>query len=259
MAGTQLHVPQKLRRGKFRFKEEKSVRSGAHLLALMCRALELEHLGDTRLLDMGCGCKFTQSILGHDLPIRHYTGVDVYAEMIGFLQSTVTDERFEYHCADLHNEMYNPTGEKLSPASRLPLEEGSFDLICAFSVFTHLEPGDYAEMLRLLRRYVKPGGRLFYTLFVNERTPGGYGWVDMFTAGMEKVGLNKLAERRSEFEGAQHTGVPDFVDAVAGKPLRVAMYSREHALRLVEGTGWRVRSLNDPEKHIQHYMICEPV
>jgi hypothetical protein len=37
-----------------------------------------------------------------------------------------------------------------------------------------------------------------------------------------------------------------------------AVYSRENALRLVQDTGWEVESLNDPEKSVQHYMICKP-
>ena len=58
---------------------------------------------------------------------------------------------------------------------------------------------------------------------------------------------------------AERGHVEDFIDLFPEKPLRVAMYSRPHALELVEGTGWEVESLNDPEEHIQHYMICRPV
>ena len=39
---------------------------------------------------MGCGVKVTQAILNHDIPIRSYTGVDVYGEMIEFLQGERT-------------------------------------------------------------------------------------------------------------------------------------------------------------------------
>lgn len=43
------------------------------------------------------------------------------------------------------------------------------------------------------------------------------------------------------------------------KPLWHAVYSCKHALELVQGTGWEVESLNDPEECTQHYMICKPV
>jgi len=36
------------------------------------------------------------------------------------------------------------------------IEGRRFDLICLFSVFTHMVPDDYIAMLRLLRRFVKP-------------------------------------------------------------------------------------------------------
>jgi hypothetical protein len=39
---------------------------------------------------------------------------------------------------------------------------------------------------------------------------------------------------------------------VAEQPIKVAMYSREHALRLLENTGWEVESLNDPVEEMQH-------
>jgi SAM-dependent methyltransferase len=52
---------------------------------------------------------------------------------------------------------------------------------------------------------------------------------------------------------------PDFVDLVPDQPLLEALYSEQHARRLIDGTGWRPISLNRPEPHyIQHYFICRP-
>jgi hypothetical protein len=52
---------------------------------------------------------------------------------------------------------------------------------------------------------------------------------------------------------------PDFVDLIPERPLMQALYSRKHALDLLEGTGWEVVSLNPPEPHyIQHYFVCRP-
>ncbi|NND68887.1 MAG: hypothetical protein HKN19_14955, partial [Halioglobus sp.] len=61
------------------------------------------------------------------------------------------------------------------------------------------------------------------------------------------------------FATTMQEGIPDFEDAIPGQPLRVAMYSRQHAIELVEGTGWHIDSLNDPLEHVQHYMICSPI
>lgn len=258
MPDLSLEVPKPLRRGKLRWDEQRSVATGVELLNLMATSLGYADLAGVSVLDMGCGCKFTQAILDRGLSIGRYTGIDVYADMIGFLRESVSDPRFTFHHVNTHNAMYNPRGEPLSAATSLPVDEGSFDIICGFSLFTHLAPGDYVAMLKVLRRYVKPDGHLFFSVFINEETPGGFGRVDKFKKAMEAAEPSRFAGHEAGFEQTQAQGVPDFLDAIPDQPLRVAMYSREHAVRLVEGTGWRIDSLNDPLEHVQHYMICSP-
>ncbi|MCB1688471.1 MAG: class I SAM-dependent methyltransferase [Halioglobus sp.] len=253
-----LEVPQKIRRGRLRWDEQRSVASGVELLKLLASSLGHADLANLRVLDIGCGCKFTQAILDRGLPVGQYVGVDVYGEMIEFLRSSVSDERFEFHHINTHNEMYNPDGEELSDATRLPIAENSFDIICAFSVFTHLAPADYVAMLKMLRRYIKPDGHLFFTVFINEETAGGFGRVDLFKKAMQKAERSQLEKHKDEFVKSQREGIPDFVDAIPEQPLRAAIYSRKHALELMEDTGWHIDSLNDPLMHIQHYMICSP-
>lgn len=242
-----LNVPPALRRGGLRGDEQKYVHSGRMLIELLCRRLGVADLGAQRVLDMGCGTKLVQAFLAHDLPIGAYVGVDVYREMIDFLAREVRDPRFSFHHMDSHNAMYNPAGRPLGPDSVLPVEPGSFDLICLFSVFTHLEPHDYVAMLKLLRPCIRPGGMLLFSLFVNEPTPGGHGLIDSVRRDLDPEVLAQQANAL----------VPDFVDAGPGT-LQWALYSRKHALELVEGTGWRVESLNDPEEYVQHYFVCRP-
>lgn len=252
MTALTLTVPNTLRRGALKGDQAKSLASAVRLLELMYRKFELEDMADVELLDVGCGTKLVQAILEYDIPIKRYVGVDVYQEMIEFLQSKVTDERFAFHHMDTHNEMYNPQGIALDPAKGPPFEDQQFDLICLYSVFTHLAPHDYSAMLKLLRPYIKNDGSIIFSLFVNEKTDGGQGLIDGLASGLI-ASPEKFPEGRTEKE------IPPFVDAYAGKPLTWAVYSREHAIELCEGTGWEIESLNDPEKSIQHYMICKPI
>ena len=53
------------------------------------------------------------------------------------------DSRFEFHHLPASNDLYNPDGTPLGEFERLPAELEAFDLICLFSVFTHLAPDDY--------------------------------------------------------------------------------------------------------------------
>ena len=253
-----LSAPFHLRRGGLKADEAKSIASGAKLIELMSKELGLDDLGETRLLDMGCGVKLAQAFISRDLPIREYVGIDVYREMIDYLNEQVDDSRFHFHHMNAHNEMYNTEGELLTDKTPLPVEDAYFDVISLFSVFTHLAPHDYVSMLKVLRPYVKPGGKLIFSVFIREQSAGGHGLIDVLGRAMEEQGAQNTS---TEAPGVQNTGTeePDFVDINKEKPLQWAMYSKKHALELVEGTGWEIESVNDPLPHIQHYIICKPV
>lgn len=222
-------------------------------IAAMCDALGLDDLGGVEVLDYGCGVKFTQAILDDGLPIGRYVGVDTYREMIEALQAEVDDPRFEHHHIDSRNALYNPGGAPLSSATELPLGGRRFDLVCLFSVFTHLDPHDYRALLEVLRRHVRDDGRCFFTLYVNETTPGGHGYIDAIDRAM-RANPALLAGLDAEAAGE----VPDFFDADPQVPLKNAVYSRRHALELVAGTGWGVVELRDPVPYVQHQMVLQP-
>ncbi|HEY5171402.1 MAG TPA: class I SAM-dependent methyltransferase, partial [Acidimicrobiia bacterium] len=199
----------------------------------------------------------TQAFLNRGVPIKHYVGVDVSQSVIDFLRSNVSDPRFEFFHLDARNELYNPAGQPLSELTVPEIEGRRFDLICLFSVFTHLAPPDYAAMLKLLRRFVKPDGRLFYSLFVNERTEGGFGYVDRLSAAIATSQNRQVKERIAAALGHAEA-TPDFRDADPNQPLLVALYSRRHALELIDGTGWEAVEVCPPDLHIQHHIVCSP-
>ena len=244
MPEPKLTVPSKLRRGGLKSEEWSYIDSGRDLLAYMAGALGLNDLGNSRVLDMGCGTKFTQAILNYDIRVGEYVGVDVYGQMIDFLRASVSDSRFSFHHMDLHNAMYNPSGETLSVATQLPLEKDSFDVICLFSVFTHLAPADYTNMLRLLRPYVKASGKLIYSLYIDELSHNGHGLIEQV-----------VEDNRDTWKPSGD----DFRDAFPGKPLQWALYSRKHAIELIAETGWEVEELCMPNAHSQHHFICRPI
>jgi SAM-dependent methyltransferase len=220
----------------------------------MCEHLGLDDFSATDVLDVGCGVKMSSTLINEDVPMQRYVGIDVYGEMIDFLRDNVRDPRFAYHHVDLHNDLYNPQGERLTPATRLPVPEAGFDVIWLFSVFTHFVPDDFTAMLQVLRRHIRPSGRLFFSLYVNEETPGGHGFVDA---------LAKLLRERPELmEGrrtpADEQSTPDFCDFSPTHPLRTALYSRAYATELVEGAGWEPLKLLDPGPYVQHSFVCAP-
>ncbi|MEO0437740.1 MAG: class I SAM-dependent methyltransferase [Pseudomonadota bacterium] len=250
---TELDVPIELRRGRHRGDEKTSVASAVKILRYLAEHLGLRDFGATDMLDMGCGVKFTQAFLNEKLPIRKYVGIDLYPEMINFLKDTVTDSRFSYGHANIHNEMYNPDGRPLARFEELPVGEQRFDVIALLSVFTHLEPTDYVSMLRLLRKYVKPEGRLVYSLFIDEITERGFGLIDTYQKMLER--RFAVAAPPPELERV----VAPFRDLDPSQPLKWALYSEAHARELIANTGWEIVSLTPPpDSWLQHHFLLRP-
>jgi len=227
----------------------------------MCADLGLENLEGLDVLDFGCGVRFAQAIVNRGLAVARYVGVDVYREMIEFLQANVADPRLEFVHVDAHNALYNPTGRDLDDAADSMRIDGQFDVICLFSVVTHLAPHDYGSVLRLLRRYARPDGRLFFTLFIDEKTAGGHGLMDKFGRALANTTdpeVKRELSRRAR-AGSERPPRPGFRDLDPKRPLLYALYTREHALELIEGTGWEVQCVLPPDRHLQHHIVCTPV
>jgi SAM-dependent methyltransferase len=191
-------------------------------MKLVVDRLGLGDLGTTDVLDVGCGVRFTQAILNRDIAIKSYTGIDVDAPLIAYLEREVDDSRFSFALWNARNARYNPTGVKISPTSALPVR-GTFDVIWLFSVFTHLDAEDASALLAILRRYVRRDGALFFSAFIDE-------------------------------------SVDRFEDRIPEHPLSHPCYTERYLRELAETNGWRVDSVHPPSRElfIQHYLICRP-
>lgn len=236
-----LTVPKQLQRSRTK-DEEAAQRSAVELLRVLAREVGRPDLGGVSVLDVGCGVKFSQALINGDVPIGSYTGIDVHEPVIAHLSAEVRDLRFRYRHVDFFNARYNPTGSPMTSASRLPVEGETFDLICGFSLFTHLDPGDFSVMLELMGRHAHPATRLVFTAFLDEHTAGGHGLVDRYS---EATG------------GDVSTGEP-FRDFFPDDVLRVALYSPAHARELIERSPWRLVSIQDPTPHAQHLLTLSP-
>jgi SAM-dependent methyltransferase len=254
----ELQVPPRFRKTATTNKEQ-PVESALWLLRHMADHLGLADLGDTEMLDYGCGVKFTEAFINHAVPVKRYAGVDVDREMIEFLRANVSDPRFEYFHIDAHNELYNPGGEVLTGETKLPIDGRTFDLICLFSVFTHLAPHDYSTVLKLMRRYVKPDGRLFYTVFIDELTEGRHGLMDKWADALRGDVSEEMADYLARSPELGRPGaIETFKDLHPSNPLQWAVYSDRYARELTEDAGWEVIDLSTPDRYIQHHFVCAP-
>lgn len=117
--------------------------------------LLLEGLKPTdTLLDLGCG---TGRLAVHSIPALNggaYIGIDISQSMLDEAHRRVQDAIPEPQCEVLWAKQTTPV---------YPLDANSVDVICAFSVFTHMEHEDTYRYLKEALRIVRPGGRFIFS------------------------------------------------------------------------------------------------
>lgn len=214
-------VPQLFRRGSLQNDERASVNSALKLLDFVRKHAKVE---GARMLDFGCGVKVSQALRELGDPQELYFGFDVFTEMVDYLKETLKDNpKYDYDNVPFYNEMYNKNGEPMTADSTLPIKEASFDTALMFSVITHMVPEDSIATLSVLRRYMKPDGRLVFWAF---------------------------ADPDQEI---------DFFDENPKRPLLRAKYSSDYMVKIIEQTGWKIidQRLRKRE-HTQTDYICTP-
>ncbi len=101
------------------------------------------------VLDFGCGWGRITRFFLRDIEPARLWGVDCLPEMIDLCRETNTRSRFERI-------------DPLPPAlvAGVPIPDDSFDLIYAYSVFSHLSESAHLHWLREFARILRPGGLL---------------------------------------------------------------------------------------------------
>jgi SAM-dependent methyltransferase len=121
---------------------------------------------DSDVVDIGSGCgRFAEALLRHGFR-GGYTGVDIDDEMIAWCRGHFPSERYRFELADVYSEVYNPDGART--ANAIPCEDGTQDLVVAYSVLSHLLEDDVRSYLREACRVLRPGGRIHMGAFCLE-------------------------------------------------------------------------------------------
>ena len=103
---------------------------------------------NTRALDFGCGFGRILRFFMKDIAPGNLVGTDVDPSFIDICNSLFSGVRFDVN----------------APYPPLDWPDASFDLIYAYSVFTHLSEEAHRQWLKELRRIARPGAIIFLTL-----------------------------------------------------------------------------------------------
>jgi len=155
-----------------------------HFGAVECALLGYAGLRDgMSMIDFGCGSGRLAWALGRE-PIRiDYYGIDIEQRLLDYAK-TKSPAHFRF---------------ALNLALHIPAADASVDLVCAFSVFTHLQHTETYLYLNDIRRVLRPGGRLVFS-FLEFAQPQHW---DVFegTVEAERRGavrhLNQFMERNA--------------------------------------------------------------
>jgi SAM-dependent methyltransferase len=100
-----------------------------------------------------------------------YDGLEIVERGVRWCATNITPvhPHFRFTHANLFNAEYNPAGTVKAAEYELPYGDSSFDIVCLFSVFTHMLTADVEHYVAEISRVLRPAGRLAATfLILNE-------------------------------------------------------------------------------------------
>ncbi len=119
-----------------------------HYGAIECALLRYAGLRDNMsLIDFGCGSGRLAWALGREPSHIDYCGIDIEQRLLDYAK-TKSPPHFRF---------------VLNHALRIPAADAAADMVCAFSVFTHLHHTESYLYLEDIHRVLRPNGRLVFS------------------------------------------------------------------------------------------------
>ncbi len=123
------------------------------------------------VFDFGCGCgRVARQLMQQNERPERYLGIDLHAGMIRWCRENLTPlaPAFEFVHHDVYDDSFNP-GEGKPRSAPFPADDGTFTLVNAISVFTHLTEDQVGPYLREAARILAPGGVVHASFFLLDK------------------------------------------------------------------------------------------
>jgi SAM-dependent methyltransferase len=128
----------------------------------------------SNMLDIGSGTgRLAGPLTRLITPPGGYDGLEIVERGVRWCSTKITPEypHFRFTHANIFNAEYNPGGTVKAAEYVLPYDDASFDVVCLFSVFTHMLTADVERYVTEISRVLRPGGRVAATfLIINDVT-----------------------------------------------------------------------------------------
>jgi ubiquinone/menaquinone biosynthesis C-methylase UbiE len=172
---------------------ERAVGGDFELIGTLERELLIQHglKASDSLVDVGCGSGRLTRALGPYLT-GSYLGIDVVPELLDHARKQAGHPHWRFEIAG---------------GLSIPEEDGRADMVCFFSVFTHLYHEQSYVYLRDAKRVLKPGGRIVFS-FTEFAIPNHWSWFEM---AIHEIGAalppNVFVGRDAIAAWAEHLGL----------------------------------------------------
>ena len=148
------------------------LKSGQSLAGVLTGYAGLQ--ADSAMLDIGSGIgRLAVPLTKLITPPGSYDGLEIVDRGVRWCSTKITPgyPHFRFTHANIFNAEYNPGGTVKAAEYVLPYDDASFDVVCLFSVFTHMLTADVERYVAEISRVLRPAGRLVATfLIINDET-----------------------------------------------------------------------------------------
>jgi len=122
------------------------------------------------IVDIGCGYGRLAHAFLRDADFQgRYLGVDILDKQIQWCKDNLACDgakKVSFQYLDVQNERYNKKGRLSTADVKVNIADHSADIVCFFSVFTHMYYDDIKNYLRLAGRLLTKGGEILGTFFL---------------------------------------------------------------------------------------------